>query len=179
MYVSLPPSLFLSPSFQCVADDTVCVFILSTYTDGAPPETASWFCRWLEEAKDDFRVNKALLSGLHFSAFGLGDSLYGENYNRAAKEFVEGLKKLSAVCVHPLGLGDQNVAQSTHSGMSIYTAASVFVLSFRECLLRSATNQVATTASLRFILLLQLLLATFTTFTTFTSYFYQLLQSCF
>ena len=95
------------------------VFLLSTYTDGSPPESSSWFCQWLSEAKDDFRVHKSLLSGLHFSAFGLGNSLYGENYNKAVKELVDGLKKLSAISVYTLGLGDQNVAESTHGGMCI------------------------------------------------------------
>ena len=109
--------VLLNPSpFQCVADGTVSVFLLSTYTDGTPPESAAWFCQWLREAKDDFRVHKSLLSGLHYAAFGLGDSLYGENYNKAVKDLVDGFKKLSAITVYPLGFGDQNVAQSIHGG---------------------------------------------------------------
>ena len=110
--------ILLTP-IQCVADDTVSVFLLSTYTDGSPPESAAWFCQWLREAKDDFRVPKSLLSGLHYAAFGLGDSLYGENYNSAVKDLVDGFKKLSATSIYPLGLGDQNVAQSTHGGTCI------------------------------------------------------------
>lgn len=106
-------------TLQCVADGTVCVFLLSTYTDGTPPENASWFCQWLREAKDDFRVHKSLLSGLHYSVFGLGNSLYGDNYNKAAKDLLDGFEKLSATSVYPLGLGDHNVAQSTHGGMYI------------------------------------------------------------
>ena len=102
-----------------MANGTVSVFLLSTYTDGVPPESAAWFCRWLREAKDDFRVHKSLLSGLHYTAFGLGNSLYGENYNKTVKDLVDGFKKLSATSVYPLGFGDQNVAQSIHGG--IYT----------------------------------------------------------
>ena len=105
---------------QCVADGTVSVFLLSTYTDGVPPESAAWFCQWLREAKDDFRVHKSLLSGVHYTAFGLGNSLYGENYNKAVKDLVDGLEKLSATSVYPLGFGDQNVAQSIHGGTCTY-----------------------------------------------------------
>ena len=101
------------------------VFLLSTYTDGAPPESAAWFCQWLREAKDDFRVQKSLLSGLHFSAFGLGNSLYNENYNRAVKDLLDGLRKLSATSVYPLGLGDQNVAQSIHGGVCVCVCVCV------------------------------------------------------
>jgi tRNA wybutosine-synthesizing protein 1 len=96
------------------------VFLLSTYTDGVPPESASWFCQWLREAKDDFRVHKSLLSGVHYAAFGLGNSLYGENYNKAVKDLVDGLEKLSATSVYPLGFGDQNVAQSVHGGTYVH-----------------------------------------------------------
>ena len=62
---------------------------------------------------------KSLLSGLHYAAFGLGNSLYGKNYNRAVKDLVDGLEKLSASSVYPLGLGDKNVAQSTHGGVYV------------------------------------------------------------
>lgn len=58
-----------------------CVFIISTYVDGKPPESAEWFCKWLEEASNDFRVQKSLLSGLDYSVFGLGNSLYKDKFN--------------------------------------------------------------------------------------------------
>ena len=56
------------------------VFILSTYTDGVPPEDAAWFCNWVRDAAADFRVSKALLEGLQFSVVGLGNSLYPDNF---------------------------------------------------------------------------------------------------
>ncbi len=92
------------------------VFIVSTYTDGAPPDSAQWFCQWLREAVDDFRVHKSLLSNLKFAVFGLGDSLYGDNYNTTAKNLFDWLSKLSATPVYPLGLGDQNVSESKSGG---------------------------------------------------------------
>ena len=57
------------------------MFIISTYADGKPPESAEWFCKWLEEASNDFRVQKSLLSGLDYAVFGLGNSLYKERFN--------------------------------------------------------------------------------------------------
>lgn len=57
------------------------MFIISTYVDGKPPESGEWFCKWLEEASNDFRVQKSLLSGLDYSVFGLGNSLYKDKFN--------------------------------------------------------------------------------------------------
>ena len=36
-------------------DGALVVIIISTYTEGTAPETAKWFCQWLEEAAKDFR----------------------------------------------------------------------------------------------------------------------------
>ncbi len=60
--------------------DTVCVFILSTYTDGEPPEGAAWFCRWLRDAAVDFRVSKSTLARMNYVVVGLGNSLYADNF---------------------------------------------------------------------------------------------------
>ena len=62
------------------------MFIISTYADGKPPESAEWFCKWLEEASNDFRVQKSLLSGLDYAVFGLGNSLYKERFNLVSIE---------------------------------------------------------------------------------------------
>ena len=88
------------------------MFLVSTYTDGTPPESSAWFCQWLSDAVADFRVQKSMLAGLHFTVFGLGNSVYGENYNIVGKSLFEWLGKLSATVVYPLGLGDQNGPQS-------------------------------------------------------------------
>lgn len=57
------------------------VFLISTYSGGSPPDSARWFCRWLQEAVDDCRIQKSLLLNVRYSVFGLGNSLYGDNYN--------------------------------------------------------------------------------------------------
>jgi sulfite reductase alpha subunit-like flavoprotein len=64
---------------------SLCVFILPTYAEGKPPESAAWFCKWLEEASSDFRVEKELLKGLKFAVFGLGNSLYRDHFNEVSQ----------------------------------------------------------------------------------------------
>ena len=51
------------------------IFIMSTYTDGEPPESAKWFSKWLQESSNDFRVQKSLLSNMKYAVFGLGELL--------------------------------------------------------------------------------------------------------
>jgi sulfite reductase alpha subunit-like flavoprotein len=62
--------------------NSLCVFILPTHTDGKPPESAAWFYKWLEEASNDFRVEKELFKGMKFAVFGLGNSQYKEYFNQ-------------------------------------------------------------------------------------------------
>ena len=57
------------------------MFIISTYIDGNPPDSVKWFYKWLEEASHDFRVQKSLLKDLNYAVFGLGNSLYEDNFN--------------------------------------------------------------------------------------------------
>ena len=59
-----------------------------------------------------------MLSGLRYSVFGLGNSLYGEHYNSVGKNLFHWLGQLSGTAVYPLGEGDQNVAQSKNGGLS-------------------------------------------------------------
>jgi sulfite reductase alpha subunit-like flavoprotein len=74
------PEVNLCLYFQ-TSGKSLCIFILPTYTDGKPPETAAWFCKWLEEASNDFRVERELLKGMKFAVFGLGNSQYKEHFN--------------------------------------------------------------------------------------------------
>lgn len=57
------------------------MFLVATYTDGQPTESAEWFCKWLEEASTDFRYGKTYLKGLRYAVFGLGNSVYVGHYN--------------------------------------------------------------------------------------------------
>ena len=92
--------------------NTAVVFIISTYTEGTPPEDAKWFCQWLEDNAKDFRVQHSILDGLRFSVFGLGNSLYSDYYNTVGKNVDKFLFQLSASRFHPMALGDENVAGS-------------------------------------------------------------------
>ncbi|XP_069891708.1 S-adenosyl-L-methionine-dependent tRNA 4-demethylwyosine synthase TYW1-like isoform X5 [Dipodomys merriami] len=60
----------------------VCVFLLATYTDGQPTESAQWFCKWLQEAAHDFRYGKTYLEGMRYAVFGLGNSAYLSHFNK-------------------------------------------------------------------------------------------------
>lgn len=99
-------------------ENTTCLVVfISTYTEGTPPEGAEWFVKWLEESASDFRVQKSLLSNLHYAVFGLGNSLYSENFNTVAKHVDHCLHKLSGHRILSVGLGDENVSQSSHKSL--------------------------------------------------------------
>ena len=88
-------------------ETSLCIFIISTYTDGGPCDSGKWFFQWLSEAVVDFRIQKDALSHLHFAVFGNGNTLYGANFNRASKELFSWLRKLSGKHIFPLGEGDE------------------------------------------------------------------------
>ena len=82
--VQITTSLLVSMSKRYVSfllQTNICAFIISTYVDGNPPESAKWFYKWLDEASSDFRVQKSLLKDLNYAVFGLGNSLYEDNFN--------------------------------------------------------------------------------------------------
>ncbi|WAR02429.1 TYW1-like protein [Mya arenaria] len=97
--------------------DTVCVFIVSTYTDGTPPESAAWFCKWLEEASTDFRMEKTLLRNMQYCVFGLGNSLYSDHYNTVGRNIDRWIHSMSGKRVTILGQGDEDVVNSRHGGI--------------------------------------------------------------
>ena len=106
------------------------MFIVSTYAEGEPPLSSRWFLRWIKDSVHDFRISKSLFKGMRYAVFGLGNSLYKENFNKVccqsycglysfgqvAKTLFEEIGQLSGNSYHPLGLGDENVAQSVHGG---------------------------------------------------------------
>jgi len=93
------------------------VVVISTYTEGTPPESASWFYNWLSDMAGDFRVSHNMLVGLGYTVFGLGDSLYTEHYNTVGRDVDRFLHQLQGDRVHPLGLGDENVSNSKAGSM--------------------------------------------------------------
>ncbi|XP_068750595.1 S-adenosyl-L-methionine-dependent tRNA 4-demethylwyosine synthase TYW1-like isoform X2 [Montipora capricornis] len=104
------------PEDSLMEEADTCVFIISTYVDGNPPDSVKWFYKWLEEASNDFRVQKSLLKDLNYAVFGLGNSLYEDNFNMVGRNVDKRLEMLSARRVFPLGTGDENLTNSEHGG---------------------------------------------------------------
>uniref|UniRef100_A0A8D0GAY8 S-adenosyl-L-methionine-dependent tRNA 4-demethylwyosine synthase TYW1 n=1 Tax=Sphenodon punctatus TaxID=8508 RepID=A0A8D0GAY8_SPHPU len=106
---------------DCLVEETtsknICVFLVATYTDGLPTENAAWFCKWLEEAANDFRFGKTYLEGMRYAVFGLGNSLYVDHYNTVGKSIDKWLWMLSASRIMTRAEGDCNVAKSKHSSI--------------------------------------------------------------
>ncbi|KAM4796360.1 S-adenosyl-L-methionine-dependent tRNA 4-demethylwyosine synthase TYW1-like [Rhinophrynus dorsalis] len=95
----------------------ICVFLVATYTDGQPPESAEWFCKWLHEASNDFRFGKTFLKGMRYAVFGLGNSVYSSHYNTVGKNIDKWLWMLSASRVMTRAEGDCNVVKSKHGSI--------------------------------------------------------------
>ncbi|XP_042647749.1 S-adenosyl-L-methionine-dependent tRNA 4-demethylwyosine synthase TYW1 isoform X1 [Tyto alba] len=106
---------------DCLSEETtsrnICVFLVATYTDGQPTESAAWFCKWLEETANDFRFGKAYLKGLRYAVFGLGNSVYVDHYNTVGRNIDKWLWMLSASRIMTRAEGDCNVAQSKHGSI--------------------------------------------------------------
>ena len=75
------PIVTVVRSFFEVDGETLCIFIISTYTNSMPPESALWFYKYITESSEDCRVPKQLLTGLQYAVFGLGNSSYGTRFN--------------------------------------------------------------------------------------------------
>lgn len=100
-----------------IASKNVCAFLVATYTDGRPTESAEWFCKWLEEAANDFRFGKTYLKGLRYVVFGLGDSAYRSHFNKVSTNVDKWLWMLGAQRVLTRGEGDRNAVQSKHGSI--------------------------------------------------------------
>nr|CAD7401642.1 unnamed protein product [Timema cristinae] len=96
---------------------SLCVFVLPTHAEGKPPEAAAWFYKWLQEAAHDFRVERALLKGMKYAVFGLGNSQYADHFNEVGRSVDHWLHKLQAVRVAKLGAGDEDTAASRHGSI--------------------------------------------------------------
>ncbi len=93
------------------------VIFISTYTDGVPPESASWFYKYVIEMSVDFRYQKDALKGLNYAICGLGNSLYEENFNKVAIELDKAFSGLQANRIAPTYACDENTIKSKHSSL--------------------------------------------------------------
>ncbi|XP_026992623.2 S-adenosyl-L-methionine-dependent tRNA 4-demethylwyosine synthase TYW1 isoform X1 [Tachysurus fulvidraco] len=103
-------------SDECTSK-TICVFLMATYTDGKPTESAQWFYKWLEEASTDFRYGKTYLKGMRYAVFGLGNSVYVGHYNTVGKNVDKWLWMLSAARVMSRREGDCDVVKSRNGSI--------------------------------------------------------------
>jgi len=47
-----------------------------------------YFCTWLEEATEDWRVGEEWLAHVRFAVLGVGNSLYEDHYNAMAHKVI-------------------------------------------------------------------------------------------
>ncbi|XP_014240606.1 S-adenosyl-L-methionine-dependent tRNA 4-demethylwyosine synthase-like [Cimex lectularius] len=97
--------------------NTMTLFLFPTVADGKPPVSGIWFCKWLNEAANDFRVEKAAYSHLQYAVFGLGNSQYKNDFNLVAKNIDSDLLNLGANRVLPVRLGDEDTSESSYGGI--------------------------------------------------------------
>jgi tRNA wybutosine-synthesizing protein 1 len=102
------------------------MFFVPTYEDDQPPESASWFCKWIKDAAQDFRVSKQLLSGFQFGVFGLGDASYGEErFCSVAKWLSSSLEDLGASRVVATGFRDASKGDASEPDYSKWKSAAL------------------------------------------------------
>lgn len=82
------------------APDTLYLIACATHGGGELPGFAQFL-------HDDLLDLQPDLTGVRYAMFGLGDSSYGERYNRGAKQFDELLAGLGAERVGPFGAHDE------------------------------------------------------------------------
>ena len=92
-------------------EQSICLFIIPTYTGGTPTDDASWFWQWLEDTYFDFRVSRDSFGKMKFAILGLGHSEYLENYNKIARIVQHRFEKLSATSLLPLHMADAKYDQ--------------------------------------------------------------------
>ena len=82
------------------------LFVVSTYTNGTPPEGAcTTFFEWMEEVQNDFRYGKLYLSKVNFAVLGLGSAYYEENFCKAANDLHDMFLELGASSLVDSGAG--------------------------------------------------------------------------
>jgi len=88
--------------------EDIVLFIISTWTDGEPPENAKRVVDSLKDYASDFRVSKSHLAKNKFAVFGLGGSDYSSNFCKAAKDINDCFLELGATPLLPLHVGDDS-----------------------------------------------------------------------
>ena len=77
------------------------VLILSSYAGGTAPDSCKPFATLLEDMSRDFRFQRDHFSSPQFAVFGLGDLVYGEDFNGFAKHASDWIVSLGGKLVVP------------------------------------------------------------------------------
>lgn len=100
------------------ASTDVFIFIVSTYTGGQPPPAASNFATLLADMSNDFRVSRDHFAKTRFAIFGLGDVVYGDNFNMFAKNVNEWVRGLGGRMIIPSVFASEQRSQGLFSTFS-------------------------------------------------------------
>lgn len=106
-----------------LADEPLVVFVVATYTNGRPPENCVPFYDWLDAHSLDWRVDQGTFQNVQYAVFGIGHSIYGENFNAAAKQLDTIMQRLTAQKVLPVGLGDNGAGVEVEPTFNKWSAA--------------------------------------------------------
>lgn len=79
----------------------LCVFIVSTYAGGVAPESAEMFSQLFKDMSDDFRFPRDHFAKMQFAVFGLGDMVYGDDFNKFAKDLSDWIRSLGGKFMTP------------------------------------------------------------------------------
>lgn len=111
---------------QLEKEDLV-LFLCSTWTNGAAPDSCSFFFEWAKDYAFDFRVSKNLLGKVKFAVFGLGAELYGSNFCKAAKELDGHIRILGGQPLLPPTSSDTNATPNETTDVDIPGYSSVVI----------------------------------------------------
>lgn len=127
---------------------TFIIIILPTYTNGNPPPTAEWFCKWIIDASNDFRLPRNSLRKLNYTILGIGDSVYGDNFCLCAFKLNSSLKKLQAQCFYPTSVVDNSALDSIDLQFSSwFNKICPYLFEHYDCSLVNFENEKHTEAS--------------------------------
>eukprot|EP01127_Copromyxa_protea_P005461 TRINITY_DN15390_c0_g1_i1.p1 TRINITY_DN15390_c0_g1~~TRINITY_DN15390_c0_g1_i1.p1 ORF type:complete len:687 (-),score=176.60 TRINITY_DN15390_c0_g1_i1:106-2127(-) len=116
------------------------VFIVSTYTDGTPPDDGKAFYELLQDMSQDHRVPKTFLEDVKYAIFGCGNKLYVNNFNKFARDLDEFLSSRSAKRMVPIGMGDYDSGEMEEQ---FKTWSNGFARSFKRLLAQLEKKQAA------------------------------------
>eukprot|EP00163_Fabomonas_tropica_P031487 TRINITY_DN7509_c0_g1_i1.p1 TRINITY_DN7509_c0_g1~~TRINITY_DN7509_c0_g1_i1.p1 ORF type:complete len:724 (+),score=244.58 TRINITY_DN7509_c0_g1_i1:226-2172(+) len=97
-----------------LSQEDVVVVIISTFTGGTAPPKAKAFCSWLQDLSLDQRGGN-LLRNVSFAVFALGDTTYGDNFNKCGRDVDQWLADAGATRFYARGESDFSAGGTDHT----------------------------------------------------------------